>query len=55
MRAVADPRLDLAVRVDSDAEPSDWDAAILKFLLAVVRRQRQADQEQQQVEERQTA
>lgn len=38
MRVVsADPGLDLAVRVDPEAEPSDWDAAILRFLLAYVR------------------
>lgn len=56
MRAVADPTLPdrFAVEVDPSAEPVDVDAALARFLLAVVRRQRQADQDQQ-VKERQTA
>jgi len=39
MPAVADPvALDLAVVVDHDADPVDWDLALAKFLLAVVRK-----------------
>jgi len=32
------PELDLAVVVDPDADPVDWDLVVAKFLLAVVRK-----------------
>lgn len=51
---VADSSLDLEVVVDHGAEPTDIDQAVAKFLLQLVRRQRQGDQGQR-VEERQTA
>jgi len=39
MPAVADPvELDIAVVVDHDAEPADWDLALARFLLRVVRK-----------------
>lgn len=39
MRKVADPiELDLAVVVDPDADPVDWDQAFARFLLAFVRK-----------------
>jgi hypothetical protein len=41
MRAVADPGLvdRLAVEVDPDADPVDWDQALAVFLLAYIRQQ----------------
>ena len=38
----ADPVLDLAVVVDQDAEPADWDEALADFLLAFVSKRRSA-------------
>jgi hypothetical protein len=42
LQVVSPDPLDLVVVVDPDAEPADWDAAILTFLDRVVERRRAA-------------